>query len=104
MLPMSVLVFAQTLFYFSASIAIIIIGVIFAMAVYHLMRIAKKIHEISDNLSELSEETKKAIEEIIEKLSNLPILSFFVKKKVKKESKHKGRINKKNKQHGKQSS
>lgn len=92
---MSVLTFSEILFNLTASIAIIVIGVLIAVAVYHLMHITKKLRHIADNLSDISDNTKEAIEEIIDNLSNLPILSFFMKGKGKKESKSKGRVNNK---------
>lgn len=95
---MRVLIFSEILFNLTASFAIIAVGVLLAFVAYHLMHITKKLRHISDNLSDISDDTKDAIEEIIEKLSNLPILSFFMKgegrNKDGKESKNKGRTNK----------
>jgi len=76
---MSVLIFSEILFNFVASIAIIVIGVLLCFTAYHLMHITKKLRHISENLSDISDDTKETIEEIIEKLSSLPILSFFMK-------------------------
>jgi predicted PurR-regulated permease PerM len=74
------LIFAETLYYLVVSFAVIIIGALVAVVVYHLIYIAKNLRHISDNLDETSGDLKKRIEEIIERLSSLPILSYFLKK------------------------
>lgn len=82
---MEALIIAQTVFYSVASLAVIVLGVALAFIVFHLVSLVKNLHKISDDLKEVSEETKEKILEIIEKLSNLPILSFFLKSSKKKE-------------------
>lgn len=77
---MEVLAVAQTIYYFSASLAIIVIGVFCAIVSYHLIYIAKRLRHISNNLDGLSDELKEKIESVVDKLSALPILSYFLKK------------------------
>ncbi len=89
--PNSMLIFAQTLYYLVASVAIIAIGTLFLVILYHLIHIAKHLRHISDNLDSTSNDLKKRIEEIIERLSELPILSFFLNRDKKRNSDKKGR-------------
>ena len=91
---MGVLELAQTIYYFAASLAIIILGVLCAVVSYHLIRITKHLRHISDNLDDASDEFKERIENIIERLSSLPILSYFLKideARAPRESGKKGR-------------
>jgi hypothetical protein len=74
------LIFAQTLYYLVVSLAIIVLGALFTIITYHLIYITKHLRHISDNLDDTSGELKKRIEEVIERLASLPILSFFLKK------------------------
>lgn len=80
---MDILIFSQTLFYFVASIAIIVLGVLLAISTYNLIYITKHLRNISDRLDDATEEIRTRIEEIVEKLSSLPILSYFLKKERK---------------------
>lgn len=77
---MSLLIFMQTLYYLVVSLAIIVFGALFAIIMYHLICITKRLRHISDNLDDTSDELKKRIEEIIERLSSLPIFSYFLKR------------------------
>lgn len=87
----NMLIFAQTLYYLVASFAIIAISALFVIIMYHLIHIAKHLRNIADNLEDTSSDLKKRIEEIIERLSELPILSFFLKRDKKRNSDKKGR-------------
>lgn len=86
---MNIITFAPTLYYLLASLFMITFGSLIIVAAYHFMHAAKKIRNILNNLSEISDETKVAIEDIIENLSSLPILSFFMRGRGKKENKRK---------------
>lgn len=77
---MDMLVFAQTLYYLVVSVAIIVLGTLFVVIAYYLISIAKHLGHISDNLDDTSGDLKKRIEEIVERLSSLPILSYFLKR------------------------
>lgn len=74
------LIFAQTLYYLIVSLAIIVLGVLFTIIMYNLVYITKHLRHISDNLDDTSDELKKRIEEVVERLSSLPILSYFLKR------------------------
>ncbi|MCG2695024.1 hypothetical protein L6261_03010 [Candidatus Parcubacteria bacterium] len=43
----TILTVAQTLFYFSVSFAIIALGIMLGMVVYHLIKVAKSLEKIS---------------------------------------------------------
>lgn len=84
---MDLLIFSQTLYYLVASFAVIVFGTFFIIIAYHMIRITKHVRHISDNLDDVSEELKIRIEEVIEQLSSIPILSYFVKRKRDRKSK-----------------
>ncbi|MDO8516231.1 MAG: hypothetical protein Q7S28_03210 [bacterium] len=73
------LIFAQTLFYFTVSLAIIAIGILSAIVTYHLIHIARELEELSRKLNDASSEAGERINDIINRLSDLPILSYFLK-------------------------
>ena len=74
------LILSQTFFYFVFSIMLIITGVFFSIATYHLVSIAKELEAISRDFRNLTDETQEGIRHIIERLSKLPILSFLLKR------------------------
>ncbi len=78
------LIFAQTFFYFAASLAIIIFGVLFFMIAYYLLSIAKHLNKLSEDLDKASDDVRQSIEDIITRLSVLPIFSFFFQKEANK--------------------
>ncbi len=79
------LIIAQTVFYSVFSLAIIVVGILLAIATYHLVNIVRELEAISRNLHNMSDEAQEKIKDIIEKLSVLPILSFLIKKAKTKE-------------------
>ncbi len=86
---MELFIVSQIVFNIVASVAIIILGILFAIAMYHFIGIVKELGKLSKDLHNASDEAIERIKDIIEKLSNLPILSFFLKKEVKKKRKSK---------------
>lgn len=74
------LIFAQTVFYLTVSVAIIVIGVLGVVVMYHLIRITRELEELSRNLKNASSEAGERINDIIDRLSDLPVLSYFLKK------------------------
>ena len=96
---MSALIFAQTIFYFVASLAMIVLGTLAAIVIYYLIRLAKNLNDfsgdlnlalkevkddftknfnaISSNLNQSSEEIMEKIKFAMERISNLPILSLL---------------------------
>ncbi len=75
------LIFSQIVFYLTVSAAIIAIGVLFAILTYHLIRIARELEKLSRNINQASSEVSERINDIINNLSDLPILSYFLKKR-----------------------
>jgi len=73
------LIFSQIVFNLVVSIVIIALGILMAIVAYHLIKIAKELEQISHNFHETADEAGERIKEILEKLSNLPILSYFLK-------------------------
>ncbi|MDO8504327.1 MAG: hypothetical protein Q7S36_00540 [Candidatus Liptonbacteria bacterium] len=88
------LILSQTLFYFVVSTAIMVLGVLFAIVIYHLINIAKELEKISNDFHDISGEAKERLREIIERLSELPILSYFLKRpRYPEKPQRKGRRN-----------
>lgn len=88
---MDVLILAQTVFYFTFSLLLIVVFISAILVGYYLIHIAKNLNKLSDNLNQTSEEVKENIKEIIERISSLPFLSFFLKKSGEKLISKKGR-------------
>lgn len=78
------LMISQIIFYSVFSLAIIIIGFLLAITTYHLVNIVKELEAISKNLHDASDEAKDKIKDIVERLSDLPFLSFLLKKRKTK--------------------
>lgn len=77
------LIILQIIFYAVASLAIIAFFCFIAIAAYRIIKILNKLQIIAAQAQEVSGEAKQKIEEIIENLSLLPIVSFFIKKQKK---------------------
>ncbi len=75
------LILGQTIFYFAVSIAVIAIGILIFLVIYHFMRMIQELEKISRNIRETSDEVKEDIRDVVENLSGLPILSYFLKKR-----------------------
>lgn len=89
------LIFSQILFYITVSLAIIVLGVMIGLAVYHIIKIAKSLEVISENIENLSSDLQESIEGILGKLSVLPFFSMFFKRKtVKEKTKTKTKVRK----------
>jgi len=73
------LMLSQTVFYLVVSAAIMILGILFCVATYHLIKIVKELEAISKNFRDMSDEAQERIRDIIERLAGLPILSFFLR-------------------------
>ncbi len=90
------LIFAETIFYFTVSFAVITIGISCAIVTRHLIRIAREIEDLSRNLNHASSEAGERINDIIERLSDIPILSYFLRKhSATRNGKGRGRLFKK---------
>lgn len=86
---MDILYFAQTAFYLTFSFFVIAIGVLLFLIIYNLLVLVKYLRHISQNLENASEEIKNNIIAIIERISELPPFSFFMKDHAKKGRKSK---------------
>lgn len=75
------LILSQTVFYFAVSIVIIIIGVLFSIGTYHLTLIAEDLEAIMRDVHDLSDEAHERIHDIVDRLSEVPVLSFFLKRR-----------------------
>lgn len=73
--------FAQIVFYFTVSATIITIGILCLVIGRYLVRIARLIEALSENLYHASSEAGERMRDILETLSDLPILSYIFKKR-----------------------
>lgn len=87
MYTMSVLEFAQTLFFLTASIAIIVIGSALTVIVYNLVHTTRELRKIAHNLGAASADIHAHIENMFEKLSNLPFIATLMKLITRKKKK-----------------
>jgi len=71
---------SQTVFYFVASFAIVMIGAILCVIAYYAVQIGKRLKKISENVEKSSDEVRENIREFFERLSEIPFLSLFMKK------------------------
>lgn len=88
---MTALIFAQTLFYLTVSLAIIVLSVLLGVVAYHFIAIAKHLRKLSTDLDQASDDVRKNIEEIVEQLSSLPLFSLLFKKGDNRKEARKGR-------------
>ena len=70
-------IIAQTLFYFVASFAIIVIGLIFCAITYYTVQIGKRLRKISENVEQSSAEVRENIREFFERLADISFASLF---------------------------
>jgi len=75
------LLIGQIIFYFTVSLAIIIVGILFSVVAYYLIRAAKNLDALSKNLHTASKDAIQGINDIIDRLSDLPGLSYFLRKR-----------------------
>jgi hypothetical protein len=74
------LTISQIIFFSVFSLVIITFFIIMVSAGYRINRILRKLEEIARDVHDLSDEARARIKDISEKLSLLPIISFFAKK------------------------
>jgi hypothetical protein len=80
---MELLIIAQTLFYFTVSLAIIISGILFLYILLQLISVMRHLEHISNNLQYTTGELKEKISDILDQLERIPFLAYFFKKKKK---------------------
>lgn len=83
---MDINTFAQTLFYFVSSIAILVVGGLLGIVVFHVIKIVKNLEIFSDNLNETSAEIKGKVNAYLDKLADTPIISLLIEKLFKREN------------------
>ena len=72
------LIFSQILFNFVISTAIVVVGIFFSIMIYHLICITRELKVITHDIHNFTDETRENIDDVIERLRELPILSFFL--------------------------
>jgi len=77
---MDILVFAQTTFYLTFSLAVVILAAFLIALGYYIVRFVRCLQKISENLENASGEIRDNIIEMFDRFSEMPILSMFVKK------------------------
>ena len=75
------LIFSQILFNFVISTAIVVVGIFFSIMIYHLICITRELKVITHDIHNFTDETRENIDDVIERLRELPILSFFLRQK-----------------------
>lgn len=81
-------IISQTIFYSVASLAIIAVGIFFSLAMYHLVHMTRELEEITHDFHNLTDDARERIDDIIERLSELPLLSFLLKRTNYKKTKN----------------
>ena len=77
---MEMLILSQTIFYLTISFVVIFCGILICIITWHMIAITKHLHRLSNNLESTSKEVQETINNIIEVLAGLPIVSFLFKK------------------------
>jgi hypothetical protein len=74
------LIILQIIFYAVFSLAAIVLFFFMIIGAYRVIKILKNLQAIAEDVRDVSDDAKERIEDIIEKLSLMPIISFFIKK------------------------
>ncbi len=86
------LIFSEIVFNFVVSIAVVTAGVLLVLVALPLIRIGKELEQLSSNLNQASFDAAERINDIIDRFSELPIFSFFLKKRSQKINQKKRKI------------
>ncbi len=81
------LIISQIFFNFTVALTIIFFGILCSVVVYHLIMIVKELEKLSKNINHASAELAERIGDIIDRLSELPILSYFLGKRTRNRKK-----------------
>lgn len=81
---MDYLILAQTVFYVVFSFAIFIGSLLLAIVVFYLIKIARHLNKIAENLDSASDEVRQRLKEVIQAASELPVVSFLFKQHKKR--------------------
>ncbi len=76
----STLIISEIVFNLTVSIAVIVIMILCSIVTYRLIHITKEFEKLTHNLNHISSETGERINDILDRFSNLPLLSYFFKK------------------------
>ena len=74
---MEYLIIAQTAFYAVFSLAILTLSILLAAALYYLLGIAKHLRKIAENADAVSGDARDKLQELLDALTRLPIISFL---------------------------
>ncbi len=66
---MSILEISQTIFYFISSLAVLVIGVLLVIIIYHMIAVVKNTRKLSDDLAHTYTRAKRGVKKIISKFS-----------------------------------
>lgn len=75
------LIFSEIIFNLTISLAVMVVGGLLAIIAYHLISVVQELKELSGNLNSASVEVGERVNDIIDRLSDLPVLSYFLKKR-----------------------
>jgi len=82
---MDLLVVSQIIFNFVATLAILVVGVLFGVVAYELIKVVKSIQKFFQSIHEKSAQIHQRFEEMVATASVLPFISRLFKKKKSKE-------------------
>lgn len=87
------LIFSEIVFNLTISLAVMVVGGLFAVIAYQLISVTRNLKKLSDNLNNASAEAGEKISEALERLSELPIFSYFFRKRPSEQpTKGRGKI------------
>lgn len=88
----AILIFAQTVFYLTVSLAILILSIMIGLVIYRLIKVAKSLENISENIGQMSDDLREGLENTLENLFSLPFFSMFFRKKEKEPGRKKQKV------------
>jgi len=91
---MDILVLAQTIFYFTASFAIIATTIYISIIAFYLIGLTRAINRIVNEIGDMSEDLHERLDQILEILAFFPIISFFAKRVMDKMKAQKNKVKK----------
>ncbi len=81
------LIFSEIVYYLTISIVVITLGAFCAAILFYFLKMVQELEGLSHNLKSASSEVGERINDIIERLSALPVFSYLLKKHPKKHEK-----------------
>lgn len=80
------LIFSEIVFNLTVSLAVMVVGGLLAVIAYHLVSMASELKELSRTLNNASAEALERIGEVVNRFSELPVLSSFLGKRQPRQS------------------